>query len=291
MADASESRTAGGAPGPDTRRGAAFRLDGVSVAYRTNGGSLTAVEAVDAAVKPGQFISLVGPSGCGKSTILKVIAGLVAPSTGIVSVDGQPLTGPYQGMGIVFQEALLLDWRTVLGNVLLQADVRRMARADLEPRARDLLSRVGLGEFLDRRPYELSGGMRQRVAICRALVHNPSLLLMDEPFGALDAMTREQMNEDLQRLWLDLGMTAFFVTHSIPEAALLSDRVLVMSARPGRLLDDVDIDLPRPRTLRSLHGQPRYLEYVAEIRKTLDQGAAEPPGPPLGRPHNPKDLR
>ncbi len=267
---------------PQARRGgAALDLDDVSVTYRTATGTLTAVVTTDVAVQRGEFISLVGPSGCGKSTVLKVIAGLVAPSTGGVSVDGARVEGnPYDGMGIVFQEALLLDWRSVLDNVLLQADVRGIKRATLTGRARELLEQVGLGDFLDRRPYELSGGMRQRVAICRALVHDPTLLLMDEPFGALDAMTREQMGEDLQRLWMELAMTVFFVTHSIPEAVLLSDRVLVMSRRPGRIVDDVRVDLSRPRTLRGLQGQDRYLEHISHIRGLLDKdGGQDPPLP------------
>lgn len=255
-----------------SRGGAALHLDGVSVTYRTETGSITAVSSTDVSVRPGQFISLVGPSGCGKSTVLKVIAGLVAPSTGTVSVDETRVAGtPFTGMGIVFQEALLLDWRSILDNVLLQGDVRGIKRAALTARAEELLHQVGLGDFLDRRPYELSGGMRQRVAICRAMVHDPTLLLMDEPFGALDAMTREQMGEDLQRLWMDLGMTIFFVTHSIPEAVLLSDRVLVMSRRPGRIVADIEVDLPRPRTLRGLQGQDRYLEHISTIRMLLDE--------------------
>jgi NitT/TauT family transport system ATP-binding protein len=162
----------------------------------------------------------------------------------------------------------------VLGNVLLQADVRRLDRRVFQPRAVELLTQVGLGEFLDHHPYQLSGGMRQRVSICRALLHGPSLLLMDEPFGALDALTREQMAEDLQGLWSRMGMTVIFVTHSIPEAVFLSDRVLVFSPRPGRLVADVRVELPRPRALRQVEGTTRYVESVAEIRRVLDHAAA-----------------
>jgi NitT/TauT family transport system ATP-binding protein len=272
--------TRSGTPMVSTDRARAHQISGAeidvrdaSVVYRTNGGALTALAPSTFKVERGEFVSLVGPSGCGKSTLLKAIAGLISPSSGAVAIDGEKVKGSYAGMGIVFQEPLLLDWRTVLGNVLLQADVRHVTRKKLEPRARELLDQVGLGDFLDRRPYELSGGMRQRVAIARALVHDPSLLLMDEPFGALDALTREQMNEDLQRLWMDLGTTVFFVTHSIAEAVLLSDRVLVMSPRPGRIVEDVTIDLDRPRTVRKLQHQPKYLEYVSGIRLTLDSAS------------------
>lgn len=269
---------------PRQQPGAALRLDGIGVVYRTGGGPLVAVRPSTVDIDAGQFVSLVGPSGCGKSTLLKVIAGLLEPSTGTLAIDGQVVHGPHPSMGIVFQEPLLLDWRTVLDNVLLQADVRHIRRDVLAGRARELLDRVGLGDVAHRRPYELSGGMRQRVAICRALVHDPALLLMDEPFGALDALTREQMGEDLQRLWLDLGMTVFFVTHSIPEAVLLSDRVLVMSARPGEIVADVPIDLPRPRELRRLQQLPRYGEYVIRIRQVLDEASGHAPSSDSGLP-------
>ena len=274
---------AGTTPNP---RSPGVRVDvsGLSVVYVAKQGPLTAVESMDLTIQPGEFVSLVGPSGCGKSTVLKAISGLIAPSTGRIRIDDELVDRkPFEGLGIVFQDALLLDWRNVLENVLLQADVRRIPRSRLDDRARELLEQVGLADFLDRRPFELSGGMRQRVGICRALVHDPSLLLMDEPFGALDALTRDKMNEDLQGLWMELGMTVFFVTHSIPEAVLLSDRVLVMSPRPGRLLGDFRIQLQRPRTLRSLQGQDRYLKYVADIRSALDEadGASEHEATPL----------
>lgn len=251
--------------------GAHLSLTNLSVMYRTSDEPLLAVRATNLDIAAGQFVSVVGPSGCGKSTLLKVIAGLLSPSSGEVSIDGKPVTGPHPGMGIVFQDALLLDWRNVLENVLLQADVRKIERRVLEPRARELLERVGLGDVLDARPYELSGGMRQRVSVCRALVHEPALLLMDEPFGALDALTREQMNEDLQRLWMDLGMTIFFVTHSIPEAVLMADRVLVMSTNPGGIEGDFAIDLERPREVRNLQKLTRYTDFVAQIRRSLDK--------------------
>lgn len=253
--------------------GAMLALDDVSVAYQTHSGPLVAIQPCTFTVEAGEFVSLVGPSGCGKSTLLKAIAGLLKPSSGGVSLNGEAIDGPPDSLGVVFQEPLLLDWRDALGNVLLQVDVRRLDRKTLRPHAERLLERVGLGALIDKRPYELSGGMRQRVAVCRALVHQPSLLLMDEPFGALDALTREQMNEDLQRLWLELGMTVFFVTHSIPEAVLLSDRVLVMSSRPGEIVANVAVDLPRPRDVRALQRMPEYADYVEQLRTALDQAS------------------
>ena len=171
---------------------------------------------------------------------------------------------PQTDVGIVFQEAILLDWRNVLENVMLQADIRRLDRARYEPVARHLLTTTGLAGFEDKKPYELSGGMRQRVSICRALVHDPPLLLMDEPFGALDALTREQISMDIQRVWMEKRKTALHITHSIPEAVLLADRVVVMSPRPGRIVEIIDIDLPRPRRLDRL--PPRFNEYTDRIR-------------------------
>ncbi|MBI4277462.1 MAG: ABC transporter ATP-binding protein, partial [Armatimonadetes bacterium] len=240
-------------PGAEERaRGASVALEVLSVEYRGRREPVLALSPLTLRVECGEFVSIIGPSGCGKSTLLKVVAGLLPPTRGAAAINGASVDRPFPGAGVVFQEPVLLDWRTVLGNVMLQADVRRLDRGVYEPRARDLLRRVGLEDFADRRPYELSGGMRQRVSICRALLHDPSLLLMDEPFGALDALTREQMAEDLQRLWMDLGMTVLFVTHIISEAVLLSDRVLVLSARPGRLLADVRVELPRPRAFRGI---------------------------------------
>jgi NitT/TauT family transport system ATP-binding protein len=253
------------------REGAEVSVDRLVVEYRSRASVLRAIAPTSVRVRRGEFVSVIGPSGCGKSTLLKVVAGLLPATEGAVSIDGHPVTRPYPRAGMVFQEPVLLDWRTVLGNVLLQADVRRLDRRACEPRARELLHRVGLGEFLDRRPYELSGGMRQRVSICRALLHAPSLLLMDEPFGALDALTREQMATDLQRLWLELGMTVLFITHSIPEAILLSDRVVVFSARPGRPVADVRVDLPRPRGIYGVQEDGRHAEYATAIRESLNQ--------------------
>jgi NitT/TauT family transport system ATP-binding protein len=190
---------------------------------------------------------LVGPSGCGKSTLLRIIAGLTPATAGSVSVFGKPVAGPLTECGIVFQQPILLEWRTIIENVLFNIDMRGLDPDKYRPRALDLLKSVGLGDFADKRPYELSGGMKQRAAIARALVHEPPLLMMDEPFGALDALTREQMRLDLEKIWIDTKKTVFFITHSIDEAVLLSDRVVVMSPRPGRIETILNIDLPRPR--------------------------------------------
>lgn len=229
---------------------------------------LKAVDNVSLDIEPGEFISIVGPSGCGKSTLMMMVSGLTPVTSGEISIQGQKVRGAYTDLGIVFQRDALLEWRTVLDNVLLQVDIRRLDRNALLPKAMELLERAGLGGFEKYYPWELSGGMRQRVSICRALVGDPPLLLMDEPFGALDAMTREQMNLDLQRIWLENRKTVLFITHSIAEAVFLSDRVIVMSPRPGRVACDVTIDLPRPRRLAVREDQS-FGHYVSEIRKTF----------------------
>ncbi|MEO8755308.1 MAG: ABC transporter ATP-binding protein [Casimicrobiaceae bacterium] len=208
-----------------------------------------AIEHLDLAIEHGEFVSVVGPSGCGKSTLLRIIAGLTAPTAGTVRVFGTPVRGPLTECGIVFQQPTLLEWRTVVQNVLFNIDMRGLDVAQYRPRALQLLASVGLADFADKRPYELSGGMKQRVAIARSLVHEPPLLMMDEPFGALDALTREQMRLDLERIWLATKKTVLFITHSIDEAVLLSDWVVVMSPRPGRIETILAIDLPRPRGL------------------------------------------
>src|SRR5262245_54396279 len=194
-------------------------------------------------MRPGEFVSVVGPSGCGKSTLLLMVAGLIRITSGTITIGDIQVTKPYTDLGIVFQEPVLLDWRKVLGNVLIQAEIRKgMDKKRLRARAQELLDLVGLNGFEDRYPFELSGGMRQRVSICRALLHDPPLLLMDEPFGALDALTRDQLNLDLQSIWLGSEKTVMFVTHSISEAVFLSDRVAVFSPRPGRVVEMLDID-------------------------------------------------
>jgi NitT/TauT family transport system ATP-binding protein len=241
-----------------------IRLEYVGKVYDTKGSTVEACADVDLDIGQSEFVAIVGPSGCGKTTILKMVAGLVPYSSGSITVGDKKVDCPQTDVGIVFQESILLDWRDVLSNVMLQIDIRGMHRATYEAVARHLLKQTGLQGFEDKKPYELSGGMRQRVSICRALVHDPPLLLMDEPFGALDALTREQISMDIQRVWMDKRKTALHITHSIPEAVLLADRVVVMSPRPGRIVEIIDIDLPRPRRLDKL--PPRFNDYAGRIR-------------------------
>ena len=243
-------------------------VQGVSKSYTSKRESVLALAEVNLGMRPGEFVSVVGPSGCGKSTLLKIVAGLASRTTGDVSVLGNPVTGPVTELGIVFQQHLLLPWRTILQNVLLQTEIRGQRDPDVRDRAVSLLESVGLGDFVDRRPDELSGGMRQRASIVRAIVHDPELLLMDEPFGALDAMTRDQMTLDFQSLSRDRGKTVLFITHSIDEAVFLSDRVIVMSPRPGRIAEEIAIDLPRHRTLE-LRNEPAFAGYSKHIREIL----------------------
>ncbi len=233
--------------------------------YPSRRGDVVALHDVSLTVADGEFVSLLGPSGCGKSTLLKCVAGLEDLTTGALRVRGEPVDGPPPGLGVVFQRDLLLDWRTVLDNVLIMAEFQGLDRRTQKPRAIALLERFGLGRFIDRHPWELSGGMRQRAAICRALLTEPQLLLMDEPFGALDAMTRDDLNVELTRLWQTSRRTVLFVTHSIAEAIFLSDRVVVMSPGPGRVRQVVPIDLPRPRPL-SVQATPAFADYVTHLR-------------------------
>jgi NitT/TauT family transport system ATP-binding protein len=244
----------------------AMRVDHLSKKYRGHQRSaVLALDDIDFHVGAAEFVSIVGPSGCGKSTLLKIMTGLLSATSGIVELNGTPVTKPREDIGVVFQSPVLFPWRTVLDNVLLPIDVLRRDRAANRPKARALLNLVGLNGFEDRYPWELSGGMQQRVAISRGLVHDPALLMMDEPFGALDAMTREHMNVELQRIWLESKKTVLFITHSIPEAVFLSDRVLVMTPRPGRILTERKIDLPRPRSLNVMN-TPEFGEHVRTIR-------------------------
>jgi NitT/TauT family transport system ATP-binding protein len=212
-------------------------------------GLMQALSPLDLDVRDGEFIAIVGPSGCGKSTLLRLVAGLLPATSGRLAIDGQAIDGPVTALGIVFQQPILLEWRTALQNVLFQVEMRGERPRPWRDRAMALLDQVGLGDFAEAYPHALSGGMRQRVAIARALLHEPDLLLMDEPFGALDALTREQMRLDLEALWMRRRMTVLFVTHSVDEAVLLADRVVVMSPRPGRIEQVLDIGLPRPRGL------------------------------------------
>jgi len=242
-----------------------IRLQGVGKRYETKDGPVEACAEIDLDIRRSEFVAIVGPSGCGKTTILKMVAGLVPHTAGTITVGGSPVERPLTDVGIVFQEAILLDWRSVLSNVMLQVDIRGMQAAPGERVARQLLEATGLSGFENKKPYELSGGMRQRVSICRALVHDPTLLLMDELFGALDALTREQISMDIQRIWMDKRKTAIHITHSIPEAVLLADRVVVMGPRPGRIVEIIEIDLPRPRRLDKL--PQAFNDYSGRIRE------------------------
>jgi NitT/TauT family transport system ATP-binding protein len=243
-----------------------IRLQGVEKTYRTRRGDLVrAVEGITLEIAENEFVTLVGPSGCGKSTVLKLVAGLTPVSGGTVRVRDTVVREPFPDVGIVFQHPVLLPWRTVLDNVLFAAEMLGLARDDHRKRAVELLELSGLAGFETRLPRELSGGMQQRVAICRALLPDPSLLLMDEPFGALDAMTREELGLELLRIWDARRKTILFVTHSIPEAILLADKVVVMTPRPGRVARVISIELPRPRTVE-LEFDAKFKAYSDEVR-------------------------
>jgi NitT/TauT family transport system ATP-binding protein len=230
----------------------------------------TALEGIDLAIRAGEFLSLIGPSGCGKSTLLRIIGDLTAPSRGTVVVNGKPADRARRDRdyGMVFQAPVLFEWRSVEDNVKLPLEIQGASSAKRTARAKEMLDLVELGDFLGHYPYQLSGGMQQRVAIARALAFEPAILLMDEPFGALDEMTRERMNSEVLRIWERTGTTVIFVTHSIPEAVFLSSRVVVMSARPGRITKVIDVDLPRPRN-EDTRETRRYFELVTEVREAL----------------------
>ncbi len=237
----------------------------LSKSYGSGNAPVAALDDIDFAVAEGEFVAIIGPSGCGKSTLLKILAGLHPATSGEAWLAGTPIAGPRRDIGVVFQSPVLFPWRTVLDNVLVPLEVQRLPRDPGRERALRLLSLVGLAGFERRYPWELSGGMQQRVAIVRALIHEPAMLLMDEPFGALDALTREQMNLELQRIWLERRKTVVFITHSIPEAVFLADRVLVMTPRPGRIAEAVSVSLPRPRPLEIIN-TPHFGAVVARIR-------------------------
>ena len=252
------------------RRGLGVAARGLGKTHVGRGGRLTALEDVTFDVAPGEFFAVLGPSGCGKSTLLMAIAGLDPPTAGKIRVGGDLVRAPVTDVGIVFQIDVLLDWRSALDNIMLQIEMRHLPAAAYRERAAHLLSMVNLADFAGAYPFELSGGMRQRVALCRALVHDPPLLLMDEPFGALDALTREQMSLELNRIWQDTGKTVVFVTHDIQEAVYLADRVLVMTPRPGRVAELLAIDLPRPR-VPAMRETPAFAGHVAAIRRVLER--------------------
>lgn len=251
-----------------------IRLEGVGKVFETADLRVEALRSVSGEVNDNEFVSIIGPSGCGKSTLLRLISGLLPATEGTVYVDDVPVDGPTGNVGFVFQAPTLLKWRTVFKNVMFPYEVlasRGEAGADreeFEERAHRLLQMAGIEEFKDAYPKQLSGGMQQRVAICRALIHDPELLLMDEPFGALDEFTRERMNEELLRIWREATKTVVFVTHHIPEAVFLSDRILVMSRRPGTILGEVTVDLPRPRRT-DMRESVEFLEQVVETRHLI----------------------
>ena len=244
-----------------------IHLAGVTKVYRSGRKEHLAISDATFDVMPGELVSLVGPSGCGKSTLLKVLAGLQGHDQGVVKIGSATHTfDPAKDIGMVFQSPLLLKWRRILDNVLLPAELLGLPMAAARERGRELLALVGLQGYEDKYPYELSGGMQQRAAIARALIHDPKLVLMDEPFGALDAMTRERMNLELQRIWAETRKTVLFITHSIPEAVFLADRVLVMTERPGSIAAIYDVPLPRPRSL-TVMGDPTFVALTQQIRR------------------------
>ncbi|MFY9579293.1 MAG: ABC transporter ATP-binding protein [Gaiellaceae bacterium] len=246
------------------------RIEGVTKRF----GNVTALEDIDLSIAEGEFISFIGPSGCGKSTLLRIIGDLIRPTDGNVVVNGKPARKARidRDYGIVFQDPVLYDWRTVAKNVALPLEMARWSRQKRAARVREMLELVELTGFEDHRPWQLSGGMQQRVSIARALSFDPALLLMDEPFGALDEMTRERLNMEVLRIWEQSGSTIVFVTHSISEAVFLSTRVVVMSARPGRITTVIPIDLPQPRTAATRE-EPRFFELVTQVREALHLGS------------------
>jgi len=260
-----------------------IKLAGVSHRYSGRSGDVVALRDVDLKVSEGEFLAIVGKSGCGKSTLLRIVAGLVRPTTGEVLVDGGTVTRPRRDVAIMFQRAALLPWRSVLGNVMLPVEIFGWRRAAYRDRAHELLHLTGLDGFERRLPHELSGGMQQRVALCRALIQQPRVMLMDEPFSALDALTREELAVALQRIHLSRATTTVFVTHSIDEAVLLADRVVVMSQRPGQVRAEVAIDVPRPRTLGSGAHRDEVARYVAQLHDLLADGPGQE-SPLVGEP-------
>lgn len=263
------SRLASVEPG---ERRPVYQISGLSKTYARN--SLVALDGVDLTLRKGEFVSVIGSSGCGKSTLLKIMAGLMPPTTGRVMLEGRPVMGPRPDIGMMFQQATLLPWKTTIENIVLPIEMRegRKAARDAKPRGLELLDLVGLADFANVYPSELSGGMAQRAAICRMLIAEPAVLLLDEPFSALDELTRDFMNMELQRICNEREATAFLVTHSIAEAVILSDRIYVMKARPGRIDESIEIDLPRPRTLDMINTE-KFGKLVNHIRDTLGSEA------------------
>lgn len=251
----------------------ALEIDDAAITFATKRGNVDALKGIDLTVDKQEFITIAGPSGCGKSTLLKAIAGLNVLSKGQIRLRGQQVRGPRQDIGFVFQRAALLEWRNVRRNILLQAEMRGMDMKVAGERADELIEMVGLNGFEAAMPHELSGGMQQRVALCRALLHKPEVLLMDEPFGALDALTRERMNVELNRIWRETGTTVLLVTHSVPEAVYLASRVLVMSPRPGRIVEQHLVDLPAEREYQESFDSAEFTRVSTRIRAVLGSQA------------------
>lgn len=245
-------------------RGIRIEGRGVSKTYSTREGEVLALQPINFVINPGEFVSFIGPSGCGKSTLMLMVAGLIPATKGVIMVNGIKLDKPLTGAGIVFQDHLLLDFRTARDNILLQTQIRGLPRQASKEKANNLLKRLGLEEAGGRYPQQLSGGMRQRISLARALIHDPQVLLMDEPFGALDAITRTQMRHDLEQLWLEQRNTVMFITHSVEEAVGLSDRVIVLSAGPGQIIDEITVDLPRPRPVK-IGDDRAFVKYTDRI--------------------------
>lgn len=243
----------------------AIGIKALTKTYRTRDGDVPTLRPIDLDIADGEFVAVVGPSGCGKSTLLKLIAGLIPPTGGVIEVDGRKVTEPPDDVGIVFQSPVLLAWRSVLANIMMPVEVRKLDYAAHLERARALIKTARLEGFEGKYPWQLSGGMQQRAAICRALVHDPKIVLMDEPFGALDALTRERMNLELQRIHFETKKTILLITHSIPESVFLADRVVVMSDRPGAIEAIYEVRLPRPRTL-SMMATPEFADLAKKVR-------------------------
>jgi NitT/TauT family transport system ATP-binding protein len=261
----------------DSARCAVIETRGLHKIYGSGDREVSALEDISFRIEEGQFVSLVGPSGCGKSTLLQILGGLIAASSGEVLVDGSPVTGPLPGkIAIIFQEATLLPWKTAIENILFPLEAQRVSPAQRRSRADAMLDLVGLTDFAGKYPHQLSGGMKQRVSIARGLAQEPRIILMDEPFGALDEQTRLKMGQELLRIWDRTRKTIFFITHSLTEALYLSDVVLVMSRRPGRLIDRIEVDLPRPRAYDMI-GSPEFGAARNRIWRMITAGE-EPAG-------------
>ncbi|MFB1299504.1 ABC transporter ATP-binding protein [Mycobacterium sp. pW049] len=252
----------------------AITIENLTVRFSSKRADVTALDDIDLQVAEGEFVSIAGPSGCGKSTLLKVVAGLTDATSGDVLLRGKKVRGPQREIGYVFQRAALLEWRSVRKNILLQAEMRGMPRQAAQQRCDELIEMTGLTGFENALPHELSGGMQQRVSLCRALLHQPRVLLMDEPFGALDALTREKMNVELHRIWRETGTTVVLVTHSVAEAVYLANRVVVMSPRPGRIVETLDVDLPAERDYAETMERQEFITVANRVRDLLGSSSA-----------------